>query len=146
MTQPKEAVQQQSGTGKKHEGHGNLTNDEDRASPSAGRVASAAALFHRCCRVGPRGVKRGYDAEDGAGDERHQEGGRGDERVDADLRRPRNALRHHAHDQADKPGPEQQTGHAPEYAEHQALGEQQSHESLTPGPERRANRQLAATS
>ncbi len=32
-----------------------------------------------------------------------------------------------------------------EYAEHQALGEQQSDESLTPGPERRPNRQLPAT-
>src|SRR4029077_8315203 len=93
-----ETLDKQSSADEQHQREGDLTNQEQAARARAPMSFAAASAFFQCAGdVELRGLERGDDAEENAGQRRDAESERQDAIINPDLLEPRRAFGQNTH-------------------------------------------------
>src|SRR5262249_218578 len=116
------AANQQSGAYKEQDGESDFRNDESAAQLSAATASgTAAAILERVLQIGLCAIPGRSQAEDQTGKNRRNKGEGKDERIDANLVYPRNAITNQGADGADSPIGNDETQHSSRESEQEAF-------------------------
>ena len=145
LQQLTQAAKQQPGANQEHDRQRELRDDErvsELAAPSG--ACRSPAVLDRVLQLDPRTAKRGRDAEEHDGHERHDEGEREHRRVERHGLQVVEALHGYSADDARAPRRDYQADCRSREPEQQALDEQLSHDSPRAGAEAAPHGDLAA--